>query len=219
MPAAIRKLRNNPHLLFVRLPNLLSFLCIVVGVAWLLLLPLNEYSRQTYISENALLPGQVHAYFTGSEQNIFRGYKKELEGILHDGEKDELEVTAAYVRRTHMSHHLLIIVRVSDKVQSILEAAGLKFARQKYEYTSAGITHQGENSYAIIHAPRGDATEAIVLVAPWKTADDKLNLNGVTLALTLARYFKSEYRSEMHPGLNTDHWSQDGRYGPKTSSS
>jgi glycosylphosphatidylinositol transamidase len=63
----------------------------------LLLLPLNEYSRQTYISENALLPGQVHAYFTGSEQNIFRGYKKELEGLLNDGQKDEKEVTAAYV--------------------------------------------------------------------------------------------------------------------------
>ncbi|CAP97439.1 GPI transamidase component [Penicillium chrysogenum] len=179
MPAAIRNLRNNPHFLFARLPNLLSFICVVVGVVWLLLLPLNEYSRQTYISENALLPGQVHAYFTGSEQNIFRGYKRELEGLLNDGQarggqKDEAEVTAA----------------VSDKLQSILQAAGLKVATQKYEYTSAGITHQGENTYAIIHAPRGDATEAIVLVAPWITADDKLNLNGVTLALTLARYFK-----------------------------
>jgi glycosylphosphatidylinositol transamidase len=97
MPAAIHNLRNNPHLLFVRLPNLFSFLCIVVGVVWLLLLPLNEYSRQTYISENALLPGQVHAYFTGSEQNIFRGYKKELEGILNDDQKHETKVTAAYV--------------------------------------------------------------------------------------------------------------------------
>ncbi|KAJ5961524.1 hypothetical protein N7501_006465 [Penicillium viridicatum] len=179
LKSAIRNLGNNPHLIFVRLPNLLSFLCIVVGVVWLLLLPLNEYSRQTYISENALLPGQVHAYFTGSEQNIFRGYKKELEGLLNDrqargGQKDEAEVTAA----------------VSDKLQSILQAAGLKVATQKYEYTSAGITHQGENTYAIIHAPRGDATEAIVLVAPWLTADDELNLNGVTLALTLARYFK-----------------------------
>lgn len=80
--AAIRKLRNNPHVLFVRLPYILSLLCIVAGVAWLLLLPLDEYSRRTYISENALLPGQVHAYFSGSEQHIFRGYKKELEGLL-----------------------------------------------------------------------------------------------------------------------------------------
>jgi hypothetical protein len=29
-----------------------------------------------------------------------------------------------------------------------------------------------------------------VLVAAWKTVDGGLNLNGVTLALTLARYFK-----------------------------
>ena len=72
----------------------------------------------------------------------------------------------------------------------MLRDAGLKVATQKYEYTSAGITYQGENVYGIIHAPRGDATEAIVLVAAWKTADDELNLNGVTLALTLARYFK-----------------------------
>jgi hypothetical protein len=82
--------------------------------------------------------------------------------------------------------------RISAKIQSILQVAGLKVATQKYEYTSAGITHQGENTYGIIHAPRGDATEAIVLVAAWKTADDELNLNGVTLALTLARYFKRE---------------------------
>jgi glycosylphosphatidylinositol transamidase len=85
--------------------------------------------------------------------------------------------------------------RISNKISSILQAAGLKVATQKYEYTSAGIGYQGENVYGIIHAPRGDATEAIVLVAAWKTADDELNLNGVTLALTLARYFKREFCS------------------------
>ncbi|BCR83107.1 GPI-anchor transamidase subunit GAA1 [Aspergillus chevalieri] len=178
-----RNLRSNPHILFVRLPYLLSFLCIVVGVIWLLLLPLNEYSRRTYISENALLPGQVHAYFSGSEQNIFRGYKKELGGLLvggaggNDGEhgsRGEVEVTP----------------EVSEKVQSILRAAGLKVATQNYEYTSAGIRHRGQNTYAIINAPRGDATEAIVLVAAWKTVDGELNTNGITLVLTLARYFK-----------------------------
>jgi hypothetical protein len=46
--------------------------------------------------------------------------------------------------------------------------------------------------YSVIHAPRGDATEAIVLVAALRTVDDELNVNGVALALTLARYFKSE---------------------------
>lgn len=52
-----------------------------MGVTWLLLLPLNDYSRNTYISENALLPGQVHTYFSGSDQNIFRGFKKEVDAL------------------------------------------------------------------------------------------------------------------------------------------
>lgn len=80
----------------------------------------------------------------------------------------------------------------ADVVQRIFRAAGLKVATQNYEYRSAGNVYQGQNVYSIIHAPRGDATEAIVLVAAWKTIEGELNLNGVTLALTLARYFKRE---------------------------
>ncbi|EAW06904.1 GPI-anchor transamidase subunit GAA1 [Aspergillus clavatus NRRL 1] len=181
IPAAIRNLRSNPQFLYVRLPYLLSLLCIVAGVVWLLLLPLEEYARETYISENALLPGQVHAYFSGSEQNIFRGYKKELESLLNAGDQQGQDRVVGGQELTPV---------VSEKIQSILRAAGLKVATQKYEYTSSGITHEGQNTYAIIHAPRGDATEAIVLVAAWKTTDGELNLNGVSLALTLARYFK-----------------------------
>lgn len=123
------------------------------------------------------------------------------EGREQGVENDGAELSPAYVEwpdkamccMMAMLIPLRIRFSVSDKIQSILQAAGLKVATQKYEYTSAGITHKGENVYAIIHAPRGDATEAIVLVAAWRTADDELNLNGVTLALTLARYFKREY--------------------------
>ncbi|KAK2802135.1 hypothetical protein FQN50_007499 [Emmonsiellopsis sp. PD_5] len=162
----ILKLRRDPRLLY-KLPPYLSALLVVVGVVWLLLLPLNEYSRQTYISENALLPGQVHTYFAGSEQNIFRGYRREIDTVKDEG----YDV-------------------ISQKIQSIFQESGLKVATQGYEYRSAGNVHTGQNVYSVIQAPRGDATEAIVLVAAWKTIDDELNLNGVTLALTLARYFK-----------------------------
>ncbi len=63
-------------------------------------------------------------------------------------------------------------------------------ARQKYEYHAAGNTYRGENVYAILHAPRGDATEALVLVAAWTNMDGDLNRSGVALVLALARYFK-----------------------------
>ncbi|KAF7180282.1 hypothetical protein CNMCM7691_009449 [Aspergillus felis] len=166
-----------PH--YVRDPQIAEQSSVSLRVVWLLLLPLDEYARRTYISENALLPGQVHAYFSGSEQNIFRGYKRELESLLNSGNQEGQEAKDSELTPV-----------ISDQIQSILRAAGLKVATQKYEYTSSGITHEGQNVYAIIHAPRGDATEAIVLVAAWKTADGELNLNGVSLALTLARYFK-----------------------------
>ena len=63
-------------------------------------------------------------------------------------------------------------------------------ARQRYVYHAAGNTYGGENVYAILHAPRGDATEAIVLVAAWTNMDGDLNQSGVALVLALARYFK-----------------------------
>lgn len=82
-----------------------------------------------------------------------------------------------------------MIYRVNDKLEEFFKATGLKVARQKYEYKSAGEVYRGENVYAILHAPRGDATEAIVLVGAWRNIDGELNRSGVALVLTLARYF------------------------------
>lgn len=77
--ASLLALRQDKRLL--KIPPYLSALLIVVGIGWLLVLPLNEYSRRTYISENALLPGQVHTYFTGSEHNVFRAYRHEVHAL------------------------------------------------------------------------------------------------------------------------------------------
>ncbi|EGD93429.1 rhomboid family protein [Trichophyton tonsurans CBS 112818] len=162
----VAKLRHDPRPLY-KLPPYISVLLVLVGAIWLLLLPLNEYSRETYISENALLPGQVHTYFSGSEQNIFRAYRQELDTV-----KD------------------LDYSFISEKLQSVFRESGLKVATQNYEYHSSGNVYTGQNVYSVIHAPRGDGTEAMVLIAAWKTVDGELNLHGVALALTLARYFK-----------------------------
>jgi glycosylphosphatidylinositol transamidase len=72
-------LRKDKRIL--KVPPYLAALCVIVGVAWLLVLPLQEYSRGTYVSENALLPGQVHTYFTGSEHNVFRAYRHEVASL------------------------------------------------------------------------------------------------------------------------------------------
>lgn len=50
-------------------------------------------------------------------------------------------------------------------------------------------SNRGDTVYGVLTAPRGDGTEAMVLVAPWKLADRTLNVNGVLLAMGLAKYF------------------------------
>jgi glycosylphosphatidylinositol transamidase len=79
---------------------------------------------------------------------------------------------------------------VNDHLEDILKGIGIKVGRQSYSYHASGEQYSGENVYGILQAPRGDATEAIVLVAPWRSIDGDLNRSGVALALTLARYFR-----------------------------
>ena len=80
---------------------------------------------------------------------------------------------------------------MNDKLEDILGGIGLKVARQNYTYKTSGSVYTGQNIYAVLQAPRGDATEAIVLVAPWRNMREELNKQGTALTLTLARYFKS----------------------------
>jgi GPI-anchor transamidase subunit GAA1 len=146
---------------------------------------LNQYSRQTYISENALLPGQVHTYFAGSEQNVFRGYREELK--LATSESEQANVGEGSAAKA--------LVGINDvwinTITTIFNDAGLPTATQLYKYETAGNLTSGTNIYSVLHAPRGDGTEAIILLAPERNAMGEQNTNGIALLLTLARYFKS----------------------------
>lgn len=164
------------------------------GVIWVLLLPLNQYSRQTYISENALLPGQVHTYFGGSEQNVFRAYKQELQSVVQPYNELVSAIDAQPLRgQNHTENERRLNEAIdgrSYKTEELFQNAGLKTATQKYAYQSSGTKYWGENVYSVLQAPRGDSTEAIVLVAALKNIEGNDNVNGVALLITLARYFK-----------------------------
>ncbi|KAL9096418.1 MAG: hypothetical protein Q9165_001415 [Trypethelium subeluteriae] len=170
--ARLLALRNDPRA--QKAPPFLSALCVIVGVAWLLILPLNEYSRQTYVSENALLPGQVHTYFGGSEHNIFRAYRQEVAAL---GDKTDEEYAGVVPLRT-------------EKLAEFFKSCGLRVAGQTYRYTAAGRNITGQNVYAVLQGPRADATEAVVLIGAWKNMENAPNQSGVALVLTMARYFK-----------------------------
>ncbi|KAG9810630.1 Glycosylphosphatidylinositol:protein transamidase, GAA1 component, partial [Aureobasidium melanogenum] len=144
--SGLLSLRHSRRL--ARVPPYLSLLCIVIGVAWLLLLPLDEYSRRTYVSENAILPGQVHTYFGGSEHNVFRAYRQEVAAMDQLSPEDR-----------------------AQKLYHLLGANGLKPDIQNYAYDISGQNKTGQNVYALLQGPRADATEAMVLIAAWRNMD------------------------------------------------
>lgn len=177
--SSLSNIRTSPRLL--KLPPYVSLLCFWGGIVWILLLPLDEYSRRTYISENALLPGQVHTYFHGTEQNIFRAYKHEVADVLEVQEHTNDDGSKSYMQATPQHRN--------KKIRELFSNSGIKSAVQPYTYTVGEKQYQGENVYGIVNAPRGDGTESLVIVAPIQNHEGHMNTNGVTLLITLARYF------------------------------
>ncbi|KAL3233482.1 GPI transamidase component GAA1 [Nakaseomyces bracarensis] len=144
--------------LLQQLPRLANLL-ILVSIAMLAILPFDGYYRNTYISENALMPAQAYSYFRETEWNILRGYRKQIE---------TLEFKSVDERNSIMSEWLNEI--------------GVKTA--VYEDPEFGKT-----LYGVLHASRGDGTEAMVLATPWTNIDDQFNMGGTALGISLVRYF------------------------------
>lgn len=138
------------------------------GIAWLLVLPDERFNIPTRISENALLPGQVQTHFGGSDYKVLNAFRNEIR-IWDQTESDEARLVG---------------------IESIFNNAGMRSARQRYNVTLGTRSHCGTNIYGLLEAPRGDATEALVLNAAWQNRDGVVNEGGVTQLLALARYFR-----------------------------
>mgnify|MGYP001031277329 CR=1 FL=1 len=143
----------------IKLLPVISFVVAVSSVLWLAWLPLDGNYRNVYISENALMPSQVMSYFRESEWNIVRGYRTEVSAM------ESLAI---------------------DGRNAIIESWFRDFGLVT-EYHQNGKTN--DTLYAVMHAPRGDDTEAMVLATPWITSDGEYNEGGMALTVALARYF------------------------------
>lgn len=143
-----------------RILPLVSFLLAIASVGWLLVLPLDGQYRNTYISENALMPGQVTSYFRESEWNFVRGFRSEVFEWDFDQVSTENEV-----------------------LESWLQDFGWSISKYHDQKTNTSTM------YSLMHAPRGDNTEAMVLVVPYFTSDGLPNQGGLAIAPALAHYF------------------------------
>ncbi|KAK9767689.1 Glycosyl phosphatidyl inositol protein transamidase complex subunit [Basidiobolus ranarum] len=147
----------------------LSLVLFIVGLGWLLVLPHDTYSHRTYISENALLPGQTKNFFGDHEANVARYYSQVLDSL----KTNSIEEKTAFVERE-------------------LRSFGYITATQKFEIPlSYNKLINGTNTFGILKAPRSDNTEAMVLTASWESREEgQDNTNGVSMLLTLAQFLK-----------------------------
>lgn len=146
--------------LLKQLPNL-GKLLLLVSLVMMAIIPMDGQYRRTYISENALMPSQAYSYFRESEWNVVRGYRSQIDEFNKNG--------------TSMEDR-------NELVASWLQDFGVKtsvFHSEKHNDTL----------YGILHTPRGDGTEAIVLSIPWYNGDGDFNVGGAALGLGLFRYF------------------------------
>ncbi|KAI5956356.1 GAA1 [Candida jiufengensis] len=143
-----------------RLLPRISFVLALFSIIWLITLPQDGNYRNCYISENALMPAQVNSYFRESEWNIVRGYRDEI----HKMENESIET-----RNKHLKEWLIDL--------------GLQVSSHKN-----GVAN--DTLYAIMHASRGENTEAMALVVPWINSDNEYNEGAMALGIALIRYFQ-----------------------------
>ncbi len=155
------------------MPLIVKFLPFVVvamslgGIGWFANLASRDMYRHTYISENALMPSQAFSYFRESEWNILRGYRNEVEKLVNSTEDERIAI-----------------------VESWLKDISYKTAIHKWDFNHTDNHLSGKNVYGVLHAPRGDDAEAMVLCAPWVNSDGEFNIGGIALGITLARFFQ-----------------------------
>ncbi|KAF9291779.1 Glycosyl phosphatidyl inositol protein transamidase complex subunit, partial [Mortierella alpina] len=143
------------------------YVMVAVSFIWLLALPHQGYSKKTYISENALLPGSANVRFDYSDSLAAEAYRDTIQRI---------STLSSYER--------------AQALEQEFSKIGLKAATQNYTLNTSTDSKRGVNTYAVFYAPRSDGTEALVLSASWTSRDETANINAISMLLALGRVFK-----------------------------
>lgn len=145
---------------------LVSFLLFIVAVGWILVLPYDGYNKGTYISENALLPGQANLDYGFNDIRTAEDYRQK---IIEIQDKDS-ETRAKFIHQEF---------RKTGFVSSI-----------QHFVVEGKHPKMGVNAFAINRAPRSDGKEALILSASWISRTGEYNTNGIAVLLSLAKLFK-----------------------------
>lgn len=146
---------------------LFSVICCYAGIIALLLLP--SLAKNTYLSENALIPGSANPLFSTEDAIEANRFMKAIEAVARDSSS---------------------VIGMANFIAQQIEDLGAEVCYQKFLphgknfhplkfFTSmtndiaiqpnGTATNFGINTIGILRAPRGDGKEAIVLVTPYNS--------------------------------------------------
>lgn len=157
---------------------LVSVLCCTAGIVALLLLPV--LAKNTYISENALMPGSASPMLSSDDAS---GGHRFLNTILNLGSKSTStgieisEVIAGHVKELggEVSYHKFQPLSGKFHPLHFFLAPDVDIIQR-----NDSLSTSGTNTVGIIRAPQGDGKEAIVMVTPYNslnvTAGEALSL-------------------------------------------
>ncbi|KAF0916865.1 hypothetical protein E2562_014605 [Oryza meyeriana var. granulata] len=146
---------------------LFSALCCTAGIIALLFLP--SLAKNTYLSENALIPGSANTLFTTEDVLEANRFAKGIEAATGES-RDGTEIPKFIAQQMKnlgaevYYHEFLPDSKCFHPLKFFTSMTNNMAVKYNGTYTNFGI-----NTIGIIRAPRGDGKEAIVLVTPYNS--------------------------------------------------
>ncbi|KAJ4749088.1 GPI transamidase component family protein / Gaa1-like family protein [Rhynchospora pubera] len=151
--------------LLVSHSTLVSVVCCLAGLIALLVLPL--LAKNTYISENALLPGSANPVLSYQHVTQANNLIMDIMSIADVKEAPDIEIPKLIAKYMEILgaetyHHKF------SQPQNQFHPLYFFSSSPNSPPTLANLSY-GTSTVGIIRAPRGDGKEAIVLVSPYNT--------------------------------------------------
>ncbi|CAH8581964.1 unnamed protein product [Dicrocoelium dendriticum] len=164
--------------LIARNSTAVGLILYIIGLLWFCLLSQEELNHGTYLSENALLVGQVAEEF--SDNSLIQRYEKELQHVFA---KNDLSVLHGWLK----SELMRIGLEVYDQ--------NFTFSHDLL-YPLEHVT--GTNLYAIMRSPSAGRTEALLITVPLRTECSDTTIPCLSASLSLLLSLMGLFRRQIY---------------------
>jgi hypothetical protein len=182
------KKKDQIYRLLRKFGPIISVLSYLAGLVYFCLLPHPSVVHNTYLSENALIPGSVASDIQSSDMLVY--YKDLLTSHIKPDKTNSYQQLDINIINDLFSKHI--------QIESYIQHFNITNPYPKYNQEVKYLA--GRNVYAFARGQRADGTESIVVSAPiyvrvrnetTKTTKKEFNLIGISQLFLLAELAKS----------------------------